>query len=367
MITFVTLLIIPLIISLVAFLLPTDKTQKGYLSKVRKVSWKELCVLIGVSIIVAATSSAIIYYQNVTYTEVWNGLVTKKARVKVSCRHSYPCNCRTECSGSGKSSSCSTVCDTCYEHSHDFDYPVYDSAGHTIDIDTIDRQGVRIPPRWDEVKIGDPTSVNHNYVNYIKATSDSLLRTQGASKKYIVPQYPQTIYDYYKYNRLISVGLAIPDSNKLDYQLAEMNGRLGPIKQCNVIYLIVKNQPMDYFFAVKQSWENANKNDIIINISVDENKNIQWVQTLCMTEHDIFRVKLRDDILDIKTLDMTKIIPITEDDTKRYFKRKPMKDYQYLMASIVPTPTQYIVSIIINAIMCLGLAIFFYRDDTLDK
>src|SRR4051812_22989724 len=55
--------------------------------------------------------------------EVWNGHVTSKEQVRVSCSHSYSCNCRQSCTSSGKGGqSCTTVCDTCYEHSNDYDW-----------------------------------------------------------------------------------------------------------------------------------------------------------------------------------------------------------------------------------------------------
>ena len=58
-----------------------------------------------------------------------NGAVTKKFKDTVSCSHSYSCNCRTVMSSDGKTSS--TQCDTCYEHSEDYDWVVVSNIGKT--------------------------------------------------------------------------------------------------------------------------------------------------------------------------------------------------------------------------------------------
>lgn len=362
---FLIILIIPFIIIGIGFMLPGKKIGTGRFGGItRKITFKEFLILLATSIIIAGISAAIIYYQNVTYTEVYNGLVIKKEREQVSCRHSYDCNCHTSCSGSGKDRSCTEYCDTCYEHSHDYDYNVYNSIGEVFNIKTIDRQGINIPPRFSSIKIGEPTSSKHSYENYIKATSGNLFRKQGMeNNKYQIPQYPQNIYDYYKYDRIINTGINIPNIQKYQYQLSEINGRLGPLKQCNIIFVFVKNQNPKYFYALEQAWEGGNKNDIITIINVDNENKIQWVNILALVDNDLFRIKLRDEILSIQTLDMEKILPITEKITKEFYKRKRMRNFDYLKYSIIPTESQLIISIIINSLICLGLTILFYRED----
>lgn len=366
--SFLAIILVPLIICLVVFFIPTKENKNnfyagyGYRSlKKSGVTWKGFLIMVGVSMIVTLISILVIYNQNVTYKEFWNGLVIKKEIKKVDCEHSYSCNCHTECSGSGKDKSCSEYCDTCYEHDHDFSYLVYDNTGEEFIITRIDRQGINIPPRWDIIKIGDPTSHEHSYEDYIKASGDSLFNKNIDLKNYSISNYP-SIYDYYKADRIIINGnIGVKDISNLQYKLSEINGKLGPKKQCNIILNIVKKQNQDYFYALQQKWKGGNKNDIIVVISVDDSNKIEWVDISCLAQSDIFRIKLKDSILSIGTLDMDKILLEIEGNTLKYYQRKRMRDFEYLKASIEPTGLQLFISIIINSIICSGAAMIFYK------
>ena len=358
--TFLIILAIPLIIAIVGFFLPIGKTGWGE----NKISWKEFLILVGVSVICTLLSMGIIYYQNIMYPEVWNGVVTKKQKEKVSCEHSYPCHCHEVCSGSGKHESCSEHCDTCYEHPYDFSYFVYDSAAQTFSINRIDSQGLETPPRWTAVNMNDPTSSSHMYKDYIKGSSVSLFKKEVKYENFQIPSYP-TIYDYYNLDRILT-SIAIKDIKIYQRKLSEINGVFGPLKQCNIIMVIVKKQNPNYYYALQQKWAGGSKNDIVVMISVDDTNKIEWINILCFAESDFYRIKLRDSILAIGTLDMDKILSEIEINTRQYYKRKHMKDFEYLSASVEPTGVQLIAATIINMLICLGLAIFFWKDNSLD-
>lgn len=353
---FLTIFIIPFIIVSVSYLI-TDNTNY------HKITLKEFFVLIGISLVISILSVIIVYNQNIQHTEIINGIVTKKERVKVSCKHSYECYCYTICDSKGN---CSRYCQTCYEHPHDFEYRVYDNTGKIFYINTIDRQGVNTPERFNKVIIGEPTSWKTTYKNYIKASKGNLFKKQGIdTTKYQIPKYPQNIYDYYKYNRVISQNINIKDISQYQEKLSKINGKLGPIKECNIIVVLIKNQPFDYFNSLEQSWIGGHKNDIIVVINVDNDNKINWTNILCLSDDNIFEVKLRDEILSIQDLDLDKIFEKIEVTTTKYYKRKSMKNFEYLKSSITPTGTQLLISIIINSILCLILTIFFYKEDIL--
>src|SRR5690348_3424388 len=127
---FLALFIIPIIV--IAF--------GAFLTK--KIDWQEFLMMLAAQAIVAGLSCLAISYQNTTDYQVINGEVTGKEQNRVSCEHSYECNCRQEsyeCGDSKNSRTCyRRVCDTCYEHSHDYDWDVYSNIG-TFTIDRIDR------------------------------------------------------------------------------------------------------------------------------------------------------------------------------------------------------------------------------------
>src|SRR5262249_53258019 len=155
----------------------------------------------------------IAYWQRTADTEIWDGQVTNKSSERVSCSHSYDCNCyyTTECSGTGNNRSCSEVrhCSTCYEHSYDVDWNVYASTGESLSIDRVDRQGLNMPARWGAAYIGEPYSSQHSFTNYILANPNSVLLGQkGDLQKFgkLIPQYP-TVYDYYRVQHAINMGV----------------------------------------------------------------------------------------------------------------------------------------------------------------
>jgi hypothetical protein len=354
---FLLIIAIPFLIAATGFLLPIGKGSFQHI-----ISWKEFLILIGISALIAVTSMGIIYYRNTTFTEMWNGLVNSKKWVKVDCEHSYECNCWNDCDSKGN---CTRHCMTCYEHDFDISWMVYDTAGHEFEIDRIDRQGLKEPERWTIVKIGDPTTKEHTYTDYIKASKGSLFKKETEYPGFNIPPYPG-IYDYYQADKLLAYTV-IDNLKYWQRQLAILNGGVGPSREANVILVIVKNQDPKFYYALQQKWVNGSQNDIVVMISVDNNKQIQWANTLCLAQYDIFRVKLRDGILAIGTLDMEKILKEINTNVMKYFKRKDMKNFEYLRASVMPTFGQLITALIVNIIICCGFTWFFYNDSTLDN
>lgn len=349
---FLVLLIIPVLLGGLAF------------AFLKGITWKEALLQVAASILVAGISAWAVSCANTQDTEVWNGVVQSKKQVWTSCSHSYSCNCHEVCSGSGKNRSCSTHCDTCYEHSNDWDWNVYTSNGETIGIARIDRRGSFEPPRWTAVKIGEPTAVTHSYTNYVKAAPDTVLRKQGQTEKYKgqIPPYPQNVYDYYRLNRLVLDGVAVPDPQAWIDRLSAINGQIGHEKQANLI-LVLTTKPQDFYYALEQEWIGGKKNDAILVVGVDAELHPKWAQVMAWETNHMYEVRLQDDIMDEGTLTLDGTMQAMLVNTTKYHERKPMHDYEYLKASIVPTPTQWALALFINLAVALGLLWFFNAED----
>lgn len=348
---FTILLIIPVLIAL-GFLLFGNK----------KVTLKEFFVQLAAQVVVAGISAAIIYYANTSDTEIINGTVTNKQKVRVSCRHSYSCNCHTSCHKCGKSECCSTHCQTCYEHSFDNDWDVYTSYGDTISVDTIDRQGLKEPPRWTTVKIGEPASKTHMYTNYIKAAPDSLFRKSDA-EGFVPPTYPKNIYDLYRLDRLVQVGVSLPDASSWNNALSDINSRLGPRKEANVVIVVTRDKPQDWFNALEASWIGGKKNDIIVVVSVDADLKPQWVSVMAWSKKELVKVTVRDGIMALPKLTVTETMAIVEREVLANYERRSMEDFAYLKASITPSTTEWVISIIVGVLIAIALGILMYRVD----
>lgn len=355
---FLIVLGVPLVIAALAFIFMNG------------ITWKEFGCIIVAQLVVAGSSAGIVSCASTHDTEVWNGVVTGKEKVAVPCSHSYSCDCHEVCSGSGKNRSCHTECDTCYRHytfsrkipGNDYDWDVYTSNHETITINRIDDQGVHEPPRFTAVKMGEPTSQTHSYVNYVKGAPDTLFRHQGLKEKFAgtIPKYPQDVYDYYRLNRLVTVGVNVPDANKWNWELSRINADLGSPKQVNIIVVLVKNQPSDWYYALEEAWIGGKKNDAILVVSVDDQMKPQWVQVMAWTTSEIFKIKLRDDIMAEQQLDRDAVMTALANNVRTTYQRKPMKDFEYLSSSITPSTTEWVITLVIGLLIA-GVLIYLFQ------
>lgn len=350
MILFSVVLLVPLVFVMLAY----------YLS--REFVWQELLIVVGIQLVIAGTAACICYSANTSDIETWDGFVTKKEKVWTSCEHSYQCHCHQVCSGSGKNRSCSEECDTCYEHTNDWDWKVYMSmGGDDVDIDRVDRRGSDEPPRWTSVHVGEPASVQHSYTNYIKAAPDTLFRHQGLEEKYktSIPAYPSVIYDYYRHDHLVQIGTNIPDPKYWNADLAHLNGDLGSPRQSNIMVVLVNNKPDDYYDALEEAWIGGKKNDVILVVSIDNTGAPQWARVMAWTTNPIFKVKLRDAIMAMPVIERWTVMDALRTNIVAYHKRKPMADFEYLKASITPSTSEWILTLIIGLISAFGLTWYF--------
>lgn len=351
MILFSTILLVPLLVALAAFIFSQE------------IDWRELLVIVGVQAVVAGVAALICYDHNTSDTEVWNGVVTGKAQVSVPCSHSYQCNphpCNCDKKG------CDTCYDTCYEHNNDWNWDVYTSNQETITIDRVDSRGSFTPPRWSLIVSGEPTARTHSYSNYIKASPDSLFRYQGQEQKYAayIPSYPQDVYDYYKLDRLVLVNGATVDAPDLwNADLRRLNADIGAQKQVNIIVVMVKNLPEDFFYALEEHWVGGKKNDVVLVVGVDGANAPKWVQVMAWTINPIFEVKLREAILSRPIVQRWDAISELKINILKYHQRKPMADFEYLKASIVPSTTEWVVTMIIGFIVAIGMTLYMHTND----
>ena len=328
----------------------------------RAISWVEIGSAFGVGVML----TLVVYFCGVVSlthdVEILNGQVTSKSRDKVSCRHSYQCNCHTSCSGSGKSQSCSEHCDTCYEHSYDVDWVVHSNVTDCR-IQTIDRQGLNEPPRWTQVKTGDPFSATHSFTNYVKAVPESLFHANLTHKfDALVPEYPDGIYDYYKLNRAIAVGVPVPDISQWNADISDILRSLGPSKQANVIVIFVNTSDESYLHALEGKWIGGKKNDIIVILGVTKYPKIDFVAISSWTDAQLFKVQLRDDITAVGTVDRVKIIQVIQTNTAKAFQRKHMKDFEYLKSQIEPPTWVLILAVLLGIIASIATTYFVHRN-----
>lgn len=355
---FFTLLLIPILI-IMLFTLAFGRNRY---------TWQESLITFAAAVCIAGLFAGIESCNSKQRdTEYVNGRVISKAREKVSCEHSYECNCITSCSGSGSNQSCSTTCSTCYEHSYDIDWAVYTNIPSRIEIDRINRQGTAMPERWNAVLIGEPATGTHGYTNYVKGAPDSLFYYQDrlALQKYkVLPQYPMNVYDYYRSNKVWDYNGVLPAGavSAWNDQVQNINADLGPVHEMNLQIFVVKDQEPDYFQALRTAWLGGKKNDILVVFSVNDKLQIQWVDIMAWANSYSFNVSLRDSLQALKTLDQ-RIFPVIVSEVKANFKRKHMREFQYLENMATPSPTFFFWAVVVEFVICIGLSVFFTIND----
>lgn len=312
----------------------------------KTVSWREGALQGGIGVFLVLVIYMSMFWSNTTDVELLNGQVTSKQQTRVSCSHSYSCNCRESCSGSGSNRSCSTTCDTCYEHPYDWDWDVLTTVG-TITIDRIDRRGSYEPPRWTAVQIGEPAAREHRYTNYIKAAPHSLFNMKLAeqdAKKHaaLIPVYPR-VYDYYRVDHVIDINTGVKNRQQWDAEIDASLRSLGGLKQANIIVVFVRGVGREYKTVLERAWVGGKKNDVVIIVGT-EGTAIKWVEAFTFGKtsgNAMLAVRLRDELQAFgTTTEPAAAVAIITRLITTNFKRKPMAEYKYLASEAGPSATQ---------------------------
>ncbi len=334
----------------------------------REFVWLETAAQIAVPVVFGVIILFATRGMQMVDTEIWNGQVTDTRQVRVSCEHSYECFCTESCSGSGSNQSCTRICQTCYDHSHDYDWRVYSDVGD-FNISRIDRQGRREPPRWAAVRPGDPVARERSYINYVQASPDSLFNVQrAADHEWEVPDYP-SVHDYQHVDRVLTIDTTLSDEQVWNDGLANMLRTLGPDKQANIILFVVQGIPAEYRYAVEEDedWLGGNKNDVVIFLGVAEDGlTLSWVDVMTWAlnyQNSALQLNLRRALQGVGELDAAQMLPLIENHVREDFNRPEMASFEYLRHNIqVPLWVQ-VVMLLVQLIVAGGLAVYFHSNE----
>ena len=289
--------------------------------------------------------------------DILNGQVTGKERVRVSCEHQYKCG--ETCSGTGKNRSCSPI--YCDRHSYDVDWDVKTSVGD-LTIERIDDQGVRKPPRWAEVKIGEPAAQSESVTNYLLVDDERFKTDPKIMEKYKgqLPDYPKP-FDYYRFNRVINQTSMYYVN--LNTWLNEQLKKYGKEKELNII-LVITNKPDDYYYALKQHWRGVRKNDVILFYGIDKTSNVKWFRADSFADGQSNQILLKQlqSMTYEKQLNQALVAEQFNLIVKDY-KRLPNEKFAYLMDAYEPPMFFIIMVMLVNAIVTYVIAMYFVSED----
>lgn len=305
-----------------------------------KVCVKEIAISTVVSLVIAGISFAVFTATTPTSIELWNGEVTNKQQVRVRCSHSYQCNCVNVCTGSGETRTCNRVCQTCYRHTHDYDWRVFTSfnnGNHFINIPRIDSQGRRMPPRWSEVIIGEPFSKENRYRDYIRAAQSSLFYSRNHERNEVfqelIPEYPR-VFDFYRSTHVFQAStnpiFSQDEINRLNHRLRTRLAIWGPMYQMNMIFVFT-DQPRDFMTYMVNEWQGGRKNDAIIFINVNEDMSINWIDIHSWSRNEFFNSIIRAEMISKDKFDKDETFKILADNVS-HFDRIEMEEFRYLLS-----------------------------------
>ncbi len=330
-----------------------------------KVTVKEYFLVSSINIVVIVLFSLLMNVSSTYDTEVWSGQVTGKKSERVSCSHSYRCNCVPVQNGTDSKGNptYTEVCQTCYDHSYDVDWLVFSNVG-SEEISRIDRQGLKEPPRFSKVEIGEPFATTYSFKNYILASPDTLfVNSKSYVEKYKghLPDYPE-IYDYYRIQRVIGIDVNV--DNTLNIMLNEQMRKWGPKKQANIIVVIVSDKySQEYYQALQAHWLGGKKNDVVIVLQIDSEKNIGWTRVFSRADQAVFDKSVEMDIDNMGKFEAKKFVDIVNDNVQNRFKRMSFEKFKYLLDDYKPSFGVLAFGIIFAFIINLGLNFMVVKED----
>ncbi len=321
---------------------------------------------------VAAVGFAASYGGAVVDKEVWNGQVVAKHVATDDYKKPYDCNCRSveSCSGSGSDRRCSSsrVCDTCYEDRYTKKWWCDTTVG-SFTILSLDESSKSVwntpdPQRWTIIKPGDPAAKTSMYTNYVQAVPGSLFRPSSESLKQrfanLIPSYPDQIYDFYRINRFLTPGYNVAEAPQWNEAISQILKIRGPQKQVNAIVVIAKTDDQNYVHALRDAWEGANKNDVVLVIGSAQWPKIDFVDVISWTKSEMFKIQLRDEVYALGTVSQQPVINALANNIDRTYVRRQMAEFEYLQGEIDPPAWLLIMMAIMNFAFA-GMLIAHYR------
>jgi hypothetical protein len=361
--TFYLLLLIPIIWAFVAKrLLHTT------------ISWREMGLQVLASSAIVAGVFFTGKYSQTHDVEIWNGQIESKHRDHGHYIESYECNCYESCSGTGANRTCHRVCQTCYRDHYTVKWYLNTTIGE-IGLQYLDRTSRSVyntpdPAQYTAAYVSEPCSREFSFTNYVKAVPESLFNKLDAKSlaKFdsMIPAYPR-VHSYYKVNRVIPVGVKVPNVAEWNLRLSEHLRNLGPRKEANIIVVIANTSDQSYRYALERAWVGGKQNDVVVVIGATQFPNIDWVDTITFGQNAgnaMLAVQIRDNLMKVGTLEApAPIIDTIAVSVDGQFKRKHMSDYEYLKDEIQPPMWVLILAFIFAIGASGGLTYYFHHED----
>jgi hypothetical protein len=193
-----------------------------------------------------------------------------------------------------------------------------------------------------------------------------------------LPPYPE-VYDYYRAQRFLGIGIKFPNPMGLNDRLSEINAKWGAPRKVDIVVIIVAETDEMYLEALKEAWIGGKINDIVVVVGVNpaDKTTITWAGVISWTKNEQVKIDLRNAVYDLRTLAppagasedfrYRELLDIIEYQVSSKFQHRRISDFEYLNASITPTDAFKLWLGIITFLLNLGMSIFFWLNDPFDN
>lgn len=210
--------------------------------------------------------------------------------------------------------------------------------------------------RWNKDPLtAKSTTSSHSYENRVQAAHsafDFLDVKEEDKKTYKLFDYPK-VDGWYQETVL---GLdSIPSMSKNKIALFKqmssyLNGELGPRKHARIYFLFFTSPDQIAASMQEAYWDGGNDNELVICIGIDpKTQNIRWVKPFSWTPNRRVLPDIREEIMNIGTLDPMRICRAVEGVVVREYKRKDFKEFSYL--TVEPPTWAFWVTAVVTALI----------------
>lgn len=170
----------------------------------------------------------------------------------------------------------------------------------------------------------------HLYQNRISASQDSIHKFQDVDpEEWNLFDYPDESGMY-----VPSILSEYPISNQDMHSLNVLNAVWGAGKKIRVWFLIWEgDETLDTGYAQENYWEGGNKNELVVCIGVDQDKNVNWTHVFSWTEREDMKVQLRNLIAESDKIQIGDYVSWINDNIHMWEKRD-FGEFNYLKIHI---------------------------------
>lgn len=210
---------------------------------------------------------------------------------------------------------------------------------------------------WDNSKENSyPITIVGRYTNKVKLSDQSIFNISEVSNE---DKEKFGLYDYPNINKLIQYPILGGGTEKQQFDLMYLNGLIGEEKQVRIFILLFEGKDLKAGEYQSWYWTNGNKNELNICIGTDNGK-ITWLHPFSWTPNIKLLIDIKNDIHNMDTLHLDKIILYLGEKVKQDFVRREFEEFDYL--TIEPKPLHIFLSFIFIVIINILTSMYVIKN-----